>query len=117
MQTFPVSLMAFAVLTACGGVERKPPSAGVDLYKYMGSVQCAGGGTSLQAMERQLSDAGIPALSSTCGTDGNVYATVCGAADGRIGIFEVPAAQVQAASKLGFAPLGNLPAATKLACQ
>ncbi|MFA6971334.1 MAG: hypothetical protein WC208_08040 [Gallionella sp.] len=116
MQTFLVSLIAFAVLTACGGIDRKPPSAGVYLYKYLGSVQCTGGGTSLQTMKLQLADAGIPALTSSCGTDGKVYVAVCGAADGRIGIFEVPAAQAQAASTLGFAPVSRLPAATKLAC-
>lgn len=115
MRTFLASLVAFATLAACEGIESKPPS--VSLYKYVGSVQCTGGGTSLPAMVRQLTDADIPVLASACGVDGNAYAAVCGAADGRIGIVEVPAAQAQAASALGFAPLSSLPAATKVACQ
>ena len=107
-------LLACAALAACGSVASRPPS--VSLYKYLGSVQCTGGGTPLRAMERQLTDAGIRVLTSACGADGNVYAAVCGAADGRIGIFEIPAAQTQAASQLGFAPLSGLPGFTKAAC-
>jgi hypothetical protein len=117
MRALLVPLVAFATFAACGGGASKSPGTRVSLYKYVGSVQCTGGGTSLPAMERQLTDAGIQVLTSTCGGDGKMYAAVCGAADGRIGIFEVPAAQARAASALGFAPLSNLPAATKVDCQ
>jgi len=86
------------------------------MYKYAGSVQCTGGGASLAEMERQLTDAGIKVLNSSCGRDGNAYPATCGLADGRIGVFEVPAAQAPAAAAIGFAPLSNLPAATKTAC-
>ncbi len=115
MRIFLAPLVALATLVACGGGES--PATNVSLYKYVGSVQCTGGGTSLSAMERQLTDAGIRVLTSSCGVDGNAYPAVCGAPDGRIGVFEVPAAQAQAASAVGFAPLSNLPAATKVACQ
>lgn len=117
MRIFSACLVVFATLAGCGAVESKSPNASVSLYKYVGSVQCAGGGMSLQAMERQLTNAGIPVLTSACGTDGRIYAAVCGAADGRIGIFEIPATQVQAASALGFVPLRSLRDATKVACQ
>jgi len=117
MRTFLLSLAAFAFLAACGGINSNLPSTSISLYKYAGSVQCTGGGMSLSEMERQLTDADIQVLSSACGLDGNVYASVCGSADGRIGIFEVPEAKAQAASSLGFAPLSDLPAATKVACQ
>lgn len=117
MRIFLLSLVAFAFLAACGGVDRNSPSAPISLYKYAGSVQCTGGGMSLSEMEHQLTDAGIQVLSSACGIDGNAYASVCGGADGRIGIFEVPEAQVQTASTVGFKPLSNLPDATKVACR
>ena len=117
MRTFLLPLVAFAFLVACGGGDSNSPSASISLYKYAGSVQCTGGGMLLSEMERQLTGAGIQVLSSACGFDGNVYAAVCGGADGRIGIFEVPEAQAQAASTVGFAPLSNLPTATKAACQ
>ncbi|MSQ20466.1 MAG: hypothetical protein EXR39_13120 [Betaproteobacteria bacterium] len=84
-----------------------------------GSVQCTGAGVSVQEIERQLTGAGIEVLSSACGSDGSMHPSVCGAPDGRIGIVQVPEsqAQAQAAAKLGFAPLSELPDATKIACQ
>jgi hypothetical protein len=93
-----------------------PPSTNISLYKYAGSVQCNGGGLSLPEMERQLNDAGIQVIYSSCGTDGRGYFAVCGNGDGRIGIFVVPSSQEQAASAVGFRPLSNLPAASKIAC-
>ena len=86
------------------------------MYKYFGSVQCTGGGTSLSALAKQLTDASVQVLTSSCGVDGNANLALCGAADGRIAIFEVPAAQTQAAAAVGFTPLSNLPLATKAAC-
>ena len=117
MHTFLLLLVACAFLIACRGDDDNLPSTNLSLYKYAGSVQCTGGGITLSEMEHQLSDAGIQVLSSACGFDRNAYAAVCGGADGRIGIFEVPEAQAQTASTLGFAPLSNLPAATRAACQ
>ena len=116
MRMLFVFLAAFATLAACVGAGSVMPQAIVSLYRYAGSVQCTGGGLSLPAMERQLTDAGIQVLSSACGNDG-IYAAVCGAPDGRIGIFEVSAADSQASSVLGFLPLSNLSAATRAACQ
>lgn len=117
-------LMVFVILAACGGGDGKLPSGGdnlqstsVRIYKYVGSVQCTGGGTSLTEMQLQLTGAGIQVRAATCGADGNLYAAVCGGADGRITIFEIPAQQAQAASALGFLPLSNLPAAMEIACQ
>jgi len=116
MRTSRLLLVTFAFLVACGGGDDNLPDANISLYKYAGSVQCTGGGMSLPEMARQLTDAGIPVLTSTCGYDGYVYVAMCGAGNGRIGIFEVPAAQVHAASAMGSAPLSNLPEATKIAC-
>ena len=97
MRIFLTPLIACAALAACGGGAAESPATNVRVYKYVGSVQCTGGGTSLPTMVRQLTDAGIPVISSACGVDGKAYAAVCGGADGRIGILEVAAAQAQAA--------------------
>jgi hypothetical protein len=127
-------LMLSAALSGCGGgssavalptaaasgageADSNALSRGVTLYKSFGSVQCTGGGVSLEAMQQQLAAAGIQVLSASCGTDGRMYIAVCGAGDGRVGIFEVPATQAEAASALGFAPLSVLPGATKGACR
>lgn len=109
-------LLCCTVFVACGGVAGDPSATRVSLYKYSGSIQCTGGGKSLAEMKRQLTDAGIPVLASSCGADGRVYAAMCGGADGRIGIFEISAKHSQAASVLGFAPLSKLPDATPIAC-
>lgn len=112
----PPFLTLFA-LAACGGSESTPVEPNISVYKYVGSVQCTGGGTPLPAMESQLSDAGIHSLAVACGGDGNLYPAICGGPDGRIAIFDVPAEQSKTAVALGFAPLGQLPGATRVTCQ
>lgn len=116
MQKFLIVLAAALMLSACANFGRVAPAPGVSVYKYVGSKQCTGGGTSLATMMRQLSDGGIPAMNVNCGTDGRMYPAMCGAPDGRIGILEVPEAKVSAAAALGFAPLSNLPEASKTVC-
>ena len=99
MRVFPVLLTAFIILVACGGSTL--PATGVSLCKYVGSVRCTGGGTSMLAMERQLTGAGVRVRMSFCEADGNACLAMCGAADGQIGVFEVPAFQAQAAMAVG----------------
>ena len=115
MQKLLISVVALIALGACASLER-PSTERVSVYKYVGSVQCKGGGTPLSTLMRQLSDAGIPVLDVSCGSDGKMYAAMCGAADGRIGILAVPEAKVSAAAALGFAPLSSLPEASKTVC-
>lgn len=102
------------MLSACAPMGSAAP--GIDVYKYMGSKQCSGGGIPLATMMRQLSDAGVPVKNVSCGTDGRMYTAMCGAPDGRIGIMEIPEHKVAAAAALGFAPLSGLPEATKTLC-
>ena len=113
------SAVALPTAAANGAVEADSNalSRGVTLYKSFGSVQCTGGGVSFEAMQQQLAAAGIQVLSANCGTDGRMHLAVCGAGDGRIGIFEVPATQAEAALARGFAPLTTLPGATTGACR
>jgi len=121
MQNSMLSLASAVVLTACGGsgagADVAAPGSSTSVYRYAGSVQCEGGGLSLTESQRQLTDAGIQVLSAACGIDGNAYPTVCGAPDGRIRIFEVPNAQSQLASAIGFEPLSNLPSPSQADCQ
>jgi hypothetical protein len=106
--------IALAV-TACGGgnPEETPPVA---VYKSLGALTCTGGGLGLPAVVKQLSDAGVTPLASSCGNDGLARPAVCGVPDGRIAIIDVAAAQTGAAKALGFAPLSELPMAVKTAC-
>ena len=86
------------------------------VYKPTGSVQCTGGGLTLDQLKAQLTGGSIPVESAACGFDGNAHITVCGASDGRIGVFEISNADIAAAQALGFAPLSALPDATRAAC-
>lgn len=112
-----ILIMTTIVLSGCVGGSGDSPEARLEVYKSAGSTQCAGDGIPLSVMARQLTDAGIHVFISDCGRDGSVYPAMCGAADGRIGIFEIRAAQLQAATTLGFSPLRDLPDAGKAACR
>ena len=103
-------------LSACADLGRVAARPGVSVYKYVGSRQCEDGGTPVEKMMRQLSEAGIPVINVHCGTDGRMYPAMCGAPDGRIGILEVPESKVSAAAALGYAPLVNLPEANRTVC-
>ena len=116
MHKLVLVMTAAIALSACADLGRVTPAPGVSVYKYVGSRQCEGGGTPVEKMMRQLSEAGIPVMNVHCGTDGRMYPAMCGAPDGRIGILEVPEGRVSAATALGFAPLSNLPGASKTVC-
>lgn len=94
-----------------------PITTSLSVYKGVGSVQCYGGGTSLEDTEHQLADAGIQVLSSGCGYTGLLYPAVCGGADGKIYIFQIPVGEQQVAISLGFGLLSDLPEARASACQ
>jgi hypothetical protein len=113
-----LTLASVAMLSACGGGGTAAPGTATTagIYRYAGSVQCTAGGTPLAEAQRMLTDAGIVVLAGSCGLDGMSYPAVCGAPDGRIHIFDVPATQAQAASAIGFAPLSELNAATRVDC-
>ena len=114
MRIVVLTLAVLALLTACGGGEDEESSSKV--FKSMGSLQCSGGGVSLTALQAQLAAAKVQTRSAACGTDGLATSTVCGAPDGRIGIFEISPSQAGAAAAAGFAPLSTLPAAKTIPC-
>lgn len=116
LQKILIFLAFTLALSACSNFKGVFQEPRVSVYKYVGSKQCSGGGTPLATLMRQLSDGGIPAMNVSCGVDGRMYPAVCGAADGRIAILEVPEAKATAAAALGFAPLSNLPEASKTVC-
>ncbi len=101
-RSLPWPLLLALAASACAA----PPAASVTVFKALGSVQCSGGGATVPALARTLADAGVPVLASRCGSDGRMYPAMCGAADGRIAIFDIAAADAAAAAKLGFRPLG-----------
>lgn len=111
-----IPLVVVLALAACGGGADGIREDAVSVFKYTGSVQCAGGGLSLSTMQGQLLAANVQVRSASCGADGMAYPGACGGPDGRLGIFQVPAAQVQAAGTAGFTPLSTLPLAGTVPC-
>lgn len=114
MRSVVLTLAMMTSLAACGGGNDEEASSKV--FKSMGSLQGSGGGVSLPALQAQLAAANVQVRSAACGTDGLATATVCGAPDGRIGIFEIAPAQAGAAAAAGFSPLSTLPSAKTLPC-
>jgi hypothetical protein len=96
--------------------EQSGPADTVSVYRGTGSVQCTGGGNTLAENQKRLTDAGIQVLSSSCGSTGRMYAQRCGGPTGEIHVFEIPAAQKDAAVKQQFRLLSDLPGAQKAAC-
>ncbi|MHC2432735.1 hypothetical protein [Bradyrhizobium sp. USDA 4451] len=81
-------------------------SDAVYVYKYDGSVQCGGGQPiSLEAMAKELTDAGITIISQRKGTDGLAHPFVCGATTGAINIYEIDSADLQKARDRHFGAL------------
>ena len=114
--TFVVIALALAS-ASCVSANAPSSQTTVRVFKSMGSVQCAEGGTDLSTFARQLEEAGLKVISSACGSDGRMRAAMCGAPDGRLAIFELPSADAQLSAKLGFSPLSKLPDAQVVPCK
>ena len=110
-------LTACILLAGCPHRVKDDPGPAVTYYRSLGSLQCAGGGKTVAEMEQELRKAGITVNRAACGVDGRMRAMVCGASDGRIAIFEIPAQQAGSAAALGLQPLATLPDATETPCQ
>lgn len=113
-----VVVLASALLVACGApAARQEAAASVQVVKSLGGRQCEPGGMTLDALAAQLAGAGVMVQRRACGSDGRMRPAVCGAPDGRIGLFTIPAAQQAQAASLQFAPRATLPDAQEAACR
>ena len=114
MWRYLLPFLVVSVLNACGGDVNS--LASIKVYKYRGSVQCTGGGTSPAVMSLELTNADISVSSFTCGLDGLAHPAVCGTSDGAINIFEIPENQTEGALSLSFFLLSTLPTAVEVPC-
>lgn len=106
------------LLAACAAPPAAAPAApAVSVTKSFGGRQCEAGGASLAALAAQLAQAGVSVQRQACGDDGRIRPAVCGAPDGRIGIFTIPATQQAQATRQGFGPLAALPDAREQPCR
>lgn len=84
----------------------------IDISKTLGSIQCEGDSKDVPTLQRELTEHNIPVFAADCGSDGMMYIAVCGAPDGKIGIFTIDADDQQKAFSLGFEPLSSLASRT-----
>ena len=108
---------AILALASCVSATPTLSQTTARVFKSMGSVQCAEGGTDLSTLARQLEAANLKVISSACGSDGRMRVAMCGAPDGRVAIFELSNADAQSSTQLGFAPLSKLPDAKVVPCK
>ncbi|QWV95178.1 hypothetical protein KP004_08370 [Geomonas oryzisoli] len=105
------------LLSGCMCPLKSPPDPGVKFYQSLDSVQCTGGGKTVAQIERDVRAAGITVYQTSCGVDGAIYPSVCGAPDGRLAVLEIPLDQARAASALGLKPLFTLPYGAETPCR
>ena len=107
----PFALLPLVFFSACSTV-----AAPVALFKPLGTRQCESGGPAPEAVAQVLRDAGVAVAAVACGHDGRMRPAVCGAADGRLVIVDVPVDQQARAEALGWRPLASLPDAVRRPC-
>ncbi|WP_343315101.1 hypothetical protein AAIB41_16540 [Brucella sp. BE17] len=94
------------VITVASGCNGTMMQENVAVSKTLGTRQCEQGqGDALEKLSDALTQAGVKVLSKKQGHDGKSHISVCGAPDGRTGIFSIPAAQVGKAESVGFTRL------------
>lgn len=108
--------LAAALLAACAA-EPAVSGPAVKMARPLGSLQCTGGGTTPEALQRELAAKGVKARAPSCATDGRMHAAMCGASDGRLGVLEVDAADRAAAEAAGFKPLEQWRGAAAVPCR
>ena len=105
------SLVRSAALCALlvAGCTGSSPWHPVKVYKSDGSLQCQGDGTSVEEMQRELTDRGIAVACGQKASDGSAHVTVCGASTGSINVYTIDAEDLAQAQSLGFASTAELP--------
>jgi hypothetical protein len=97
--------LAALFIAGCSGND----AAYLKVYKYDGSAQCEGAGASVEEMQRELTDAGVPVFCGQKAGDGYAYAAVCGASTGMINVYTIDASDLAKAEDLGFNSTAELP--------
>jgi hypothetical protein len=119
---FVLILAAASLMTGCGAQDNSQATQpqGISLYKATGSRQCAPAAAAHQQRlldaVNSLAGAGVRVLESSCGNDGLMHITLCGAETGEIWIVTVTPESRDKALAQGFRPLQEAPQAQSAAC-
>ena len=101
MNRFLIILMSTAI-AACNAI---PNATLITVQKPLGTLQCQDNDNTEHRfiqLSTQLKEAEIKIASAAISHDGLSRPTVCGAADGKIGLFKIPSTQLQQAQQLGY---------------
>ncbi|MEN8385533.1 hypothetical protein [Acinetobacter towneri] len=104
-------LIAAMFMTACANhaVTSTIPTAQVEMYTSLQHRQCEpDSGLTLTEIVQRLQQAQIQVKRASVGSDGRMYAQVCGGADGKIAIVTIPQSQQKQAAALGFQPYSQI---------
>ena len=101
-----ITFVAVSVLMmACvNSIPTLPESAAqIEMYTSLQHRQCEPDtGLTVAEISQRLQQAQIQVYQARVGSDGRMYAQVCGEADGRIAIVTIPQSQQKQAEALGF---------------
>lgn len=89
-------------LVACHTFPNADTIEQVHVAKSLQGKQCEGQGIQLSALKQQLEVKHIYVYAESVGHDGLMRPQVCGAPDGKIGIFSIQQKQLAQAQALGF---------------
>lgn len=105
--SFTLMMLASALFTGC---ESLPSTSSSDSHqpmwvaKDLGLKQCEqrSGQEALARMQQSLDQQQIQVLDAHCASDGMMRTQVCGAPQGKLGIYKISAFQLEKAQALGF---------------
>lgn len=97
-------VMPLLVITACGSNTNEQ----VKVFKQDQSIQCTGGGISLDEMQLELTNQGIDVICAQKGHDGLARITVCEAPTGNLNIYTINKSNLSDAGKAGFKTVSDL---------
>jgi hypothetical protein len=97
MKSILVGALMFGLVACAGGVQK------VGVYHSLNARQCEQGGLSLAELKQSLSAAGVQTADVGKVTDdGRMRVTVCGAPDGKVGVFQIDKSDLARARQVGF---------------
>ena len=104
--------------TACATPPPATPAATpVAVVKSLGHRQCEDGGATPASLGQALRAGGVQVLVEACAHDGRMRPAVCGAPDGVMAWFEIPADQLAQAQALGYVTAASLPDLRRQPCR
>ncbi|MDO5706573.1 MAG: hypothetical protein Q4G49_16105 [Paracoccus sp. (in: a-proteobacteria)] len=90
--------------TIAGCDAAAPPRGTIDVFKSYRTTQCGPTAGVYDQLERDLTAAGVTVLAGREDSDGMMRIALCGAPDGLIGVFTIPADHLAKAQAAGFQP-------------